>query len=325
MRKDELDWMKGLGILSVMVAHYFAESTYNIINAFHMPLFFFVAGYLYKPKPWNVSFKKDFSRLIVPYLWVNFAYLLVYALVCYRQSNYEMVVERLEAIFYSSATKKQPSLYLSHVPASGPLWFLTSMYWCKNVYNLFQTKWQYLICFVLGVIATYLHYYLICAPLGFLTGCSAMMFYAMGARAKNTRLFETPNLYVALAGIIFWFVSFHFYPLASCSCTYPNLIVNLLGAFGAIYLLYHLARRFPFKPLEWLGRNSLTILCVHSFFFFTRKYLSAKIVGWDNLFYFDLVMSIVFILAVDWCKKMISAKRELARSRSENDTSKIEG
>ena len=300
--------MKGLGILLVMVAHYYAESTYNPINAFHMPLFFFVTGYLYKAKPWRVSFKKDFSRLIVPYLLVNLAYVVFYAYVSYRQSDYGMLVDRLEAIFYSSATKKQPSLFLSRIPPSGPIWFLTAMYWCKNIYNLIQTKWQYLICFVLGVIATYLHFYLINAPLSFLTGCSSMMFFAMGAKAKDALLFEKPNLIVAFAGVALWVISFTFYPLETCQCRYPNLVVNLLGALGAIYVLYHIARRFPLKPLEWYGRNSMIVLCVHSFFFFTRKYLSAKLVGWGNLIYFDVVMSIVVILLIEWYRKMINAR-----------------
>jgi len=67
-RKIWIDVMKGMGIISVVAGHIFQGKIIEIIYLFHMPLFFFIGGYLFKP---NQDIKKNFhakaSHLLVPY------------------------------------------------------------------------------------------------------------------------------------------------------------------------------------------------------------------------------------------------------------------
>lgn len=45
------DILKGIGILLVIVGHTFMKEIGPCIQAFHMPLFFIVAGFFYKHIP----------------------------------------------------------------------------------------------------------------------------------------------------------------------------------------------------------------------------------------------------------------------------------
>ena len=51
-RNEIIDIMKGIGIIAVIIGHMWnvPEVPYrNFIFSFHMPLFFLIAGYFYKP------------------------------------------------------------------------------------------------------------------------------------------------------------------------------------------------------------------------------------------------------------------------------------
>ena len=67
-RDIAFDMMKGIGILLVIIGHVaHGYGLYPIIYVFHMPLFFIVSGYFYKPKQPLVLFKRDVKLLLLPY------------------------------------------------------------------------------------------------------------------------------------------------------------------------------------------------------------------------------------------------------------------
>lgn len=69
---DRLDWIdaaKGLGILAVVAGHVYRGFFYNVLFVFHMPLFFFLAGYLYRVKTDQKRYLLDkIGHLMVPYV-----------------------------------------------------------------------------------------------------------------------------------------------------------------------------------------------------------------------------------------------------------------
>ncbi len=80
-RVEWLDILRGLGILFIVLGHIvgagchlsqgftqeFCEGAYKYFYAFHVPLFFVVAGMTFNRQPWKDFFKKRFFRLLVPY------------------------------------------------------------------------------------------------------------------------------------------------------------------------------------------------------------------------------------------------------------------
>lgn len=74
-RVYEYDLLKGLGILLVLWGHTMAPAiVHNTIYAFHMPLFFFVSGCLYKHDTLLHTAKHKAVRLLIP--WLIFAIIL---------------------------------------------------------------------------------------------------------------------------------------------------------------------------------------------------------------------------------------------------------
>ncbi|MBU9825037.1 acyltransferase family protein, partial [Rahnella perminowiae] len=65
---DWVDCAKGLGILSVIAGHVFTGLPSEIIYLFHMPLFFFIGGYLFKPRAPKTYLLSKAKKLLVPYV-----------------------------------------------------------------------------------------------------------------------------------------------------------------------------------------------------------------------------------------------------------------
>ena len=93
-----IDIAKGIGIILVVIGHCVPDASsltgisnpyfkllHQIIYSFHMPLFFFIAGFFVNTQKFSVSspylqktylfIRKKFNRLIVPYLFVGLCYL----------------------------------------------------------------------------------------------------------------------------------------------------------------------------------------------------------------------------------------------------------
>lgn len=66
-RSYTADILKGIGIILVVLEHLAQDDHLSTwINAFHMPLFFFLSGVFFQPTFEN--WKKSCKRILVPYL-----------------------------------------------------------------------------------------------------------------------------------------------------------------------------------------------------------------------------------------------------------------
>jgi acyltransferase len=68
-RKGWIDWARAIGIWLVVFGHLPGGNVAvtNVIYAFHMPLFFFLSGFLLKPKSVLETARFGVSRLLIPY------------------------------------------------------------------------------------------------------------------------------------------------------------------------------------------------------------------------------------------------------------------
>ena len=84
MRFYEIDIAKGIGIILVVLGHALAYGCQNrlfaMIYAFHMPLFFFLSGFVFKPKDSGaVFFAGKVKSLLWPLVVFQFANLIIFA------------------------------------------------------------------------------------------------------------------------------------------------------------------------------------------------------------------------------------------------------
>lgn len=70
-RENWIDWAKALGILLVVMGHsvYASKDVTSFIFVIHMPLFFFVSGYLFKTsRSWYEISISNVKTLLIPYI-----------------------------------------------------------------------------------------------------------------------------------------------------------------------------------------------------------------------------------------------------------------
>lgn len=72
---DRIGWIdtaKGYGIIMVIIGHLSTPYITSIIYFFHMPLFFFISGFLFKEdSSFEIFIKKKIKRFLIPYLFLS--------------------------------------------------------------------------------------------------------------------------------------------------------------------------------------------------------------------------------------------------------------
>lgn len=84
-RENWIDWAKALGILLVVMGHsvYASKDVTSFIFVIHMPLFFFVSGYLFKTsRSWHEISVSNVKTLLVPYIGFNIIGFFYYLAIC---------------------------------------------------------------------------------------------------------------------------------------------------------------------------------------------------------------------------------------------------
>lgn len=269
-RNDTYDIMKGIGIIAVIIGHMTIVPYMpyrNFIFSFHMPLFFILGGYFYKP---NYNFKdkikKDNKRLVVPYLFTSSLLLFYNFLLVYVGNDPTIMSESVLKVIYGSGSG-HASMIGGNIPAIGAIWFLLALFWCRVSYNFIYCKigkdkyWW--ICLCVAFIATAIDRYLINLPFAILPGLSAMIFYLIGDYLKQYHISKS----VLIICMICWIVSIMYSHIWMVQCHYGMYPIDILGACGGTVFIYWISKLIEKTKIKglfiWLGVNSLVILCFH--------------------------------------------------------------
>jgi fucose 4-O-acetylase-like acetyltransferase len=273
-RDDVFDLMKGVSIILMVVGHILIlRDITKYIYSFHMPLFFIISGYFYKPKNISDYFKKDFLRLVVPYLFVA-AVLLVYdgAQAVYYKSA-DGLIGRILSIVWSDPLEGNKFGYF--LPKSGSVWFLLALFWCRQLFNfLFLKSGKYLpvVILVISYAAIFLYRHLN-LPLAILLAMPATFFYYIGYLVKKYDLLQKVNKYAAIMIFIFWAALAGLGSLNMAICQYRfGLIPDAAIALAGCYVVYVICKywvmriKFVYTHLLLWGKYSLVALCFSSIF-----------------------------------------------------------
>ena len=275
-RDNAIDIAKGIGILLVIVGHTGglpAHSTvHHFIYSFHMPLFFILGGFLFKPSNIVTHVRKDAKRLLIPYVFSVFLLILWFVILGIKYDNYGMVWRTLQTGWFGSGQYHASPIWVDY-PTIGMIWFLLAMFRCRVIYNIISklsTLYKYLTGAVVAMIATMTDNFVINLPFGILTGLSAVMFYMLGnALRENLPWVHEKRSTFTLTGTTCWILALLFSGIGMAACHYENYILDIAGACGATWCIYRLSRKLERKTccmsfvLSWFGANSMTILCAH--------------------------------------------------------------
>jgi Fucose 4-O-acetylase and related acetyltransferases len=274
-RDVTFDLMKGIGILLVLMGHVWGVPTVNhFIRSFHMPLFFIVAGYFSKSySSQNNPFPTVFhyiKRLVPPFVFATLITVIWFCFMGFVKDEWNPAICNAISLFWADACILPTSFGGVSI---GVVWFLLALCWAK-ILLLFIShweKWVLPVSFSLSIAALCLHeifpYSIWCFSLGLV----CMPFVAIGWWCKKHVL----PLWLKIIAIIAWIVAIVFSNLDLYSYTWKCYPLDVLGACGGTYFIYLICQVLARSSLTlmnyiklglgYLGRISLSIMCVHCF------------------------------------------------------------
>lgn len=309
---DYLDLAKGIGIILVVLGHGMFPCHFAI-DVFHMPLFFFLAGITFKAptvKSLGTFILKKINRIFIPFIFFS----LISAL-------FEIIFGRLSP----------------NAPFNAPLWFLPTIFIALIIYAsvLIVVHKRKMVSFI-AVVLMLTSYVIIkftdfssVLPFSIVRAFAAVFFIHFGY-VVSQRLTELNSkhsirllliaLFLYFAGLIASLIYFN-----TTGCSFVNgkvytycLPLFLTCAFSGIFATLFLSKIIGKIPsINWLGSNSLVVLCVHFPVIERLNTLSSKITPpyymFANQFFMRCVIAIIIYsitfsfacLMIHLCKKYI--------------------
>jgi acyltransferase len=289
-----IDSLRSIGILAVILGHITSPLGY-FIYSWHMPLFFFLGGFFLKYELTTTEFiKKDFNRLLIPYLIFTIAALMIEAIkrILLNRESLDYLNE-LRGIFiwmdYSSLINTYGFV----------LWFLPALFFGRLIIYLLNKQVnsipiQTIIIFILFYVS--FHVNLI---LGIDNALNASLFIFLGSifyrfYQNDVRLYILPFLFL---GLIYFF---GIPALDIASKYYEHMIFNIIYSVSIIFILISITKMINYnsKLLALWGTNTMLLFIVHPYtnnigHIITDKFLFG---GWYFKFFISLVILHIVIL-----------------------------
>lgn len=264
-----IDVAKGLGIIAVVAGHVFSAGLLrSAIFTFHMPLFFFISGYLFKPKSGRAFLTAKLRQLIVPY----FSFLiLVYAGQNQDSFHDALPLSRSLSLWgkallggrwlygYTSAFWFAPVLFLVLLTAN---WLLKKL-----------TKQRVLLVSAALLTAAYANAYFfpsLKVPFNANVVPAALPLFLTGYYLKDRSLNEYPLVGYLFLALLIGAAFFNSLPVMDMKmAAYGLPVLSFAAALAVVLLLFRLssfiAERGPLlsDALAALGKASLVIMFLH--------------------------------------------------------------
>lgn len=277
---EDLDFLKGIGIVFVVLGHCFTSAIVEkyptiemcklIIYTFHMPLFFIVSGYLQGLKPYKLKKLKKISlhqtrKLLLPYL--------VWSILLY--------------VFYFFINK----LSVGTIPEDitlNPFKLLLNIFTYKVVTG--NVLWFVYILFLISVVSYFIHclisrksvsvmFVILVAAIGFIANSymqedlfiikrfAVMWIYYeigvfIGKYVKDVSFKASWYLNLGFAALyVLLFIGF---VNIGGTC---GMILNILCALTAVFIFYSLSKynnSWAYRILSYIGKRTLYIYYLHN-------------------------------------------------------------
>lgn len=153
-RFDYIDIAKGLGMLTVIWGHISGGVTNIFVYSFHMPLFFFLSGLVFREDRYP-SFKEFAKRkaktLIIPYLIFSFLTWLIW--VAYNVVFHKSVTSYINPLIQTIIAQGSGGFLIHNVP----LWFVSCLLLTEFIYYFISKQGKDIVtvvsCIVLAVVS----------------------------------------------------------------------------------------------------------------------------------------------------------------------------
>ena len=259
MIKKKIVWidnLKGLAIIAVVAGH-IASPLLSFIYTWHIPLFFLVSGLLInKERSIKDSIKRDFSRLIIPFVVFSIIGLTVEYIKRWIFPGFTFINGKIN--LWNEITGIFWWMDYSHLHQYGfVLWFLPALFWAKNIYLflLKSLKNKYIVSIVCLVILLFVSNQTLVLPFCLNEAFIGLFWLSIGWLLTGR----------------FWFLSLLillFIPIPE-----TNIAIRVISGYGVIYSLIVIntimgvVKLIPksIKLFEQFGSQTMPVLIIHPY------------------------------------------------------------
>jgi acyltransferase len=310
-----VDVCRGIGILLVLYGHAIdREANRYLIYAFHMPLFFFLSGIVFKPVSHKNFLKvivKNMKQILIPYfLFAVLTFMLDFYLMHPYGDSTENIKKQIYGIFYGNGNEG----YLAFNVA---LWFLPCLFVAKVAFagltSFVKNKKHILGILILLSLLGYAWSILLHTtrlPFGIESAMTATVFLGIGYlwnQSTKVKNFMTDRKMLVLCTsiamtILFAYLNYHFYghQIDMRLNRLNNYFFFYGGAFNGIIVCLITSMLINKNYiLEYLGKHSLLLFAWHTVlyaYFRTHSIPPIKIAYVSPVLY--LIMATSIILAM---------------------------
>lgn len=308
-RIEWIDTAKGLGLLLVFIGHLKTPYLATWVYTFHMPLFFFLSGLVYKHHCWNDFIVKRFKRLVIPYFVLGSGIFIIWCIIYMCQG--ENLVEYVEMLKNFLCQR-----------GFWTVWFLAALFVASVLQWIIvavtkDNRKNILILSSFLCLLTFVYYRLggKVLPWCIDVACVAQFFMNMGYLSKKyyslvgkDLKFSSLVIFVlliinALSG--FACIRFSGDSLDMSIGMYGNEILSLISAFSGIGATICFSRLFTNRFITYLGKNSMILFAWHSRIVIVLCGFMYKSLGWfqhfsilEQILYTIITLMIILIVLI---------------------------
>ncbi|MBJ8349336.1 acyltransferase family protein [Streptococcus zalophi] len=301
---DFIDISKGIGILLVVLGHSFPDATSksgisvpffrmieSLIYTFHMPLFFFISGFL----AYNVVYEKEtfnsvkkLKKLVIPYLFMSIVYIPL-----------RLFASGLAVSKYDTGSFWK---ILIGVSPNGGLWFLYVLALSIIISYYFLTKKNIYIFLIIFTTLSFLTRGLILNPsysvLKYL--CYNYVFFIIGIifkRYSKTFFSYLKKINWLFIPIVFLII---FYPYYYYDLSYFAFLLAIIGILMVLKISFLFEKRETHakKFLSYLGKTSMYIYLLHGPLLVVLRFILWRYLKLDYTICVCLMFSLSLIFSI---------------------------
>lgn len=311
-REKWIDIAKGLGLIFVLIGHTKLYICASVVYIFHMPLFFFLSGYVFSGEKHDAKdfIKKKLVSLMLPYYVLGLLVLLANTLL-----NMYYVDFRMKYLMRITDEKYKIITYITG-ERFGTLWYIATLFWLNILLliliKIFKSNYKIIAVAVITMAVIAFVYYGLGGGALYMNidACFAMMpFYYAGYMANKCGIFHKEYfvkhskkwligsiLVGAIAGAVnFVYMGGH---VDIYFNNYGLIPVMFIGSFAGIVAIICISFKLKSRFLEYIGCNSMLIYALHQATIFTLgevvMYEYNKM--WEHNMFLKITESIVCII-----------------------------
>lgn len=338
--KKRIEWVdiaKGIAIILVIIGHTVPVHSipFYVIFSFHMPLFFLLAGYVFKTAETKQDLYKhlikNLKHLIIPSLVFTIITSIIYHHIMYNNTSNNTSLLN-EAAFHSERFLWGSGISVNGHPPLGMIWFLISLFWARAIIDILHLVFSHrqagYLCLSLGILGIALGLNGIWLPQNMDVTFVAVLFIYLGMLWKrNTELLEKKKFSILIISIIVWITCIHFHFYSNMAWRhYPTTWLMITESVCGSYVFCYICKLiesicFIRIPMQMLGIHSLCIFFFHSGdSYFVPIWTSTNIEqAIFNRIIYALTLSILFLI-VRSLIKMVNSRKNPAVLSQENQS-----